>query len=232
MDSEDRWTRSQGERKAINSPIQGTGADIIKYAMTVLDKKFMENKWYPDIARMLINVHDEIVFEIKLENLEEVIPVCRECMVSFYKVVNWEIPLEVEPLIGLSWAAPHDWDKMKAGKEDVPEWLQPYFKVETQKVEIKEESKDENKNNKNIMSELPSKKTEDVYVYKMTCPLNEKNLITLRNICLWAEEPIVAAASTQLIVEEAGTDNILVDENRNIKVDPYHFKILAKHYGL
>jgi len=134
LKSDDQKTRAFGERKAVNSPIQGTGADIIKYAMGEVDRVFMDKGWYPDIARMIINVHDELVFEIKLEHLEEIVPVCCDCMTRFYKAAKWTVPLEVEPLIGLNWSSPHDWDKMKRGDEDVPEWLVPYIKVEKMNV--------------------------------------------------------------------------------------------------
>jgi len=59
--------------------------------------------------------------------LEEALPVLREIMESPTKhLTSWKIPLIVEPLVGKAWDGKHNWDKMKKGKDSVPDWLVGY----------------------------------------------------------------------------------------------------------
>jgi DNA polymerase-1 len=67
------FMKASAERMAINAPIQGTEADIIKLAMVEIDK-YLENKGLRDDVRMLLQVHDELVFEIKEKLVEVVAP--------------------------------------------------------------------------------------------------------------------------------------------------------------
>lgn len=60
----DRNTQAEGERIAINTPIQGTAADIIKLAMIEIDRELKERKMR---SKMIIQVHDELVFEVPNE---------------------------------------------------------------------------------------------------------------------------------------------------------------------
>lgn len=120
--------RAACERKSTNYPIQGSGADILKISLVRLLKEFHKRGWRrqggDDSVRMLMTVHDEIVFEIKHERLAEAIPVIVEIMESPSKLAKWKVPLIVEPLIDLTWEAKYDWYAIMAGKEPVPEWLQ------------------------------------------------------------------------------------------------------------
>lgn len=116
------------ERKATNFPIQGSGADIMKISLVKLMKEFHKRGWRrnggDDSVRMIMTVHDEIVFEIKHERLAEAVPVIITIMESPSRIVGWKVPLVVEPLLGKSWEAKHDWEKIQHGKEPVPDWLQ------------------------------------------------------------------------------------------------------------
>jgi DNA polymerase I len=232
----DRSVKAFWERKAVNSPIQGTGADIIKYAMGKLDRIFVKEGWYPDIARILINVHDELVVEIKLDYLEKIVPVVCKTMCSFSSIpqLGWVVPLEVEPLIGKSWAAKGNWYKMKSGKEPIPEWLQPYIKADapkegTQNSEAldipvsKVETVEVNPSNVVVIPE--------VYNYAIRSPLSEKTRINLNNICKWSQIPTVAPAKTLLIVSTIGGEKIL-DETLDVRVDILKFMVLADIFGL
>lgn len=93
--------RQAGERIAANTPIQGTGADICKLAMInireELDAKSLD-------ARMLLQIHDELVFEAKNADVDAVCALVREQMES---VVDLAVPLVVEVGTGSSWAAAH-----------------------------------------------------------------------------------------------------------------------------
>jgi len=130
MESGDPSIIAFGERKAINSPIQGTGADIIKTSIVRVDKLFRDKNWWPEQARLLMNVHDELVIELKKEILEEALPLICDEMTLFGRQMKWEVPLEVEPLIGESWFVKNDWNKMKLGEEEIPDFLKGFITVD------------------------------------------------------------------------------------------------------
>jgi DNA polymerase I-like protein with 3'-5' exonuclease and polymerase domains len=123
-----RKIQASCERKSTNFPIQGSGADILKISLVKLVKEFYRRGWNrengDDSVRMIMTVHDEIVFEIKHERLTQAMPIIIEAMESPWKMAKWRIPLVVEPLIGLTWDAKIDWHKMMTGKEPVPAWLE------------------------------------------------------------------------------------------------------------
>lgn len=89
--------RNQAERMAVNMPIQGLAADIIKLAMIEANK--LINQKYPQ-ARMILQVHDELLFEVSEENVEEFAKDIKVVMESVYKL---SVPLVVEVRIGDNW---------------------------------------------------------------------------------------------------------------------------------
>lgn len=97
LQSKNYMIRSSGERMALNTPIQGTAADILKKAMveiyTELNKRELKSK-------MLIQVHDELVFNVVDEELEEVKDLVRNIMENTFKL---EVPLKVEIEVGNNW---------------------------------------------------------------------------------------------------------------------------------
>jgi len=123
-----RRIRAGCERKSTNYPIQGSGADILKISMVKLVKELHRRGWLrrdgDDSVRMLMTVHDEIVYEIKHERLMEAMPVIVNIMESPSRMRNWEVPLIVEPLIGKSWGDKYEWEDIMKGKTPVPDWLQ------------------------------------------------------------------------------------------------------------
>ncbi len=96
------FVRAQAERMAINAPIQGTDADIVKMGMINVDLLKKEEKWGDDVE-MLLQIHDEILFEIKEEKLKEVIPKIKKVMETSIKIGNNEMSFPVEISIGDSW---------------------------------------------------------------------------------------------------------------------------------
>jgi DNA polymerase I-like protein with 3'-5' exonuclease and polymerase domains len=124
-----RRIQASCERKSTNFPIQGSGADIMKISLVKLVKEFHKRGWRregggDDSVRMIMTVHDEIVFEIKHERLMEAVPIIIDIMESPSRMVRWKVPLVVEPLLGQTWEAKYDWHKIMHGKEPVPDWLQ------------------------------------------------------------------------------------------------------------
>ena len=89
--------KSSGERMALNTPIQGTSADILKKAMIEIYDKF--NKLNLK-SKMIIQVHDELVFDCLNEELEIVKEIVKEIMENTYKL---DVPLKVEIDYGKSW---------------------------------------------------------------------------------------------------------------------------------
>ncbi|OGW55163.1 MAG: DNA polymerase I [Nitrospirae bacterium RBG_13_43_8] len=93
--------RQQGERLAINSPIQGTAADIIKIAMTRIWRSFRDQGVK---AKMILQVHDELLFELPLNELDRTRKVVREKM---EKAVELSVSVKVEIGHGKNWAEAH-----------------------------------------------------------------------------------------------------------------------------
>jgi len=89
--------RSFAERTAMNTPIQGTAADIIKLAMVHMDKALFERKLK---SRMLLQVHDELVFEVPEEELELMKTLLPEVMEGALKL---SVPLKAEVSFGSNW---------------------------------------------------------------------------------------------------------------------------------
>ena len=117
--------RAACERHATNYPIQGSGADILKIAMVLLHKEFYRRNWLrdkTDSVRMLLTVHDEIVFEVRHELVFEVIPVLTGEMEKPTIMARppyspqWKVPLVTEPLLGESWDAEYGCHRVKEGE--------------------------------------------------------------------------------------------------------------------
>ena len=89
--------RHQGERMALNTPIQGTSADIIKKAMVEVQKYFKKHQLK---SKMILQVHDELIIDCKKEELEEVKKVLTEIMENTYTL---DVPLRVDLNYGDNW---------------------------------------------------------------------------------------------------------------------------------
>ncbi|OMC38383.1 DNA polymerase I [Mycobacterium sp. IS-2888] len=97
LDSSNRQVREAAERAALNAPIQGSAADIIKVAMIEVDKAIKDAGLS---SRMLLQVHDELLFEIAPGEHEQVEALAREKMGGAYPL---DVPLEVSVGYGRSW---------------------------------------------------------------------------------------------------------------------------------
>ena len=98
--------RSFQERAAINAPIQGSAADIIRLAMIKIDKLIVEKKIE---AKMLLQIHDELIFECKEDDNEYIKKIIKKCMmsVSSSDYHMFSIPLEVSVNSGYNWGEAH-----------------------------------------------------------------------------------------------------------------------------
>ncbi|MFC1853271.1 DNA polymerase, partial [candidate division CSSED10-310 bacterium] len=93
--------RETAERRAINMPIQGTAAELIKIAMIEIDRSLRaaNNK-----SRMLMQVHDELVFEVHTSEIDSVPHLIREKM---EQAVELDVPILVDMAWGKNWAEAH-----------------------------------------------------------------------------------------------------------------------------
>jgi len=95
--------RGFAERNAINSPIQGTAADMIKLAMIKINKAFHHHGFK---SKMLLQVHDELIFDVRKDELEMVKPVIIECMQHALALPN-DVPTTAEIGSGTNWLEAH-----------------------------------------------------------------------------------------------------------------------------
>jgi DNA polymerase-1 len=94
---DNRMRREIAERAALNSPIQGSAADIIKQAMLNVDAAMAKAKLQ---SRMLLQVHDELIFEVAKGELEQLTELVRKEMGGAYPL---KAPLDVNVGVGKSW---------------------------------------------------------------------------------------------------------------------------------
>jgi DNA polymerase-1 len=97
IDSPNPQVRAAAERMAINMPIQGTAADIVKLAMIAIQRELDRGPWR---TRMVLQVHDELVFEAPVEELGEVGALVREKMEG---ALSLSVPLRVDLKVGKNW---------------------------------------------------------------------------------------------------------------------------------
>jgi DNA polymerase I len=101
INSRNQTTRGFAERNAINAPIQGSAADIIKIAMVNIHRWMEKEKLK---SKMTMQVHDELVFDVHKSEVDKV----KENIVSLMKhAVHLEVPMEVEVGVGLNWLEAH-----------------------------------------------------------------------------------------------------------------------------
>jgi len=97
------FIRAAAERMAINAPIQGTEADIVKISMNKIDELIKKKKWDKDVYAIL-NVHDEIVYEVKDSLLEETSGEFKKVMESVMQdKETYGVPIVAEASIGKNW---------------------------------------------------------------------------------------------------------------------------------
>ena len=101
INSQNAIVRGGAERNAVNAPIQGSAADIIKIAMINIYKKLTEGNWK---SKMLLQVHDELVFDVHNSELEKIQPMIKHEMENAFKMV---VPLDVEIGMGQNWLEAH-----------------------------------------------------------------------------------------------------------------------------
>ena len=103
INSNNFTVRGYAERNAINMPIQGTAADMIKLAMIKIHKEFKERKLK---SKMILQVHDELVFDAWKDEVELIKPIIIDCMESALTLPN-DVPASAELGVGDNWLEAH-----------------------------------------------------------------------------------------------------------------------------
>ena len=101
INSANMMVKSGAERNAVNAPIQGSAADIIKIAMINIHKKLTSENWK---SKMLLQVHDELVFDVHNSELEKIQPMIKHEMENAFIM---DVPLDVEIGLGKNWLEAH-----------------------------------------------------------------------------------------------------------------------------
>jgi DNA polymerase-1 len=101
INSRNAMVRSGAERNAVNAPIQGSAADIIKLAMINIHNRFEKENFK---SKMLLQVHDELVFDAHKDELDTIRPIIKYEMENAFKM---SVPLDVEVGIGENWLEAH-----------------------------------------------------------------------------------------------------------------------------
>ncbi len=101
INSANMMVKSGAERNAVNAPIQGSAADIIKIAMINIHRKLTSEGWQ---SKMLLQVHDELVFDAHHSELDRIQPLIKHEMENAFKM---DVPLEVEIGVGKNWLEAH-----------------------------------------------------------------------------------------------------------------------------
>ena len=101
INSSNSIIKSAAERNAVNAPIQGSAADIIKMSMINIQKEFISKKIK---SKMLLQIHDELVFDVFKPELNEVMEIVRHQMENVFKL---DVPLSVDINYGVNWLEAH-----------------------------------------------------------------------------------------------------------------------------
>ena len=101
INSQNAIVRGAAERNAVNAPIQGSAADIIKLAMIAIQKRLRQEKWN---SKMLLQVHDELVFDVPKSEVDTLKTMVKTEMENAFQL---EVPLVVDIGMGIHWLEAH-----------------------------------------------------------------------------------------------------------------------------
>lgn len=193
------------ERDSFSTKVQGTAADIMRLSMVKVHTIIKARKW-EDVCRILLTIHDELLFEIREDMLGEVIPVLVEAMTK-HNIPEWKIPLDCDIEIGDSWGDGVE-HKFRFGKLISSDEWKKYVKSQ------KEASPEPEK------VDLPE---EDEVAYLLNFDLTPENLERFKKILTRAQGTATIKLMFQGIAEE-----LLLDE----KVTPAVLESFLKEEGL
>ena len=104
LQSADPTQRGFGERMAVNSPIQGSAADLIKVAMIQVNRRLRDE--LPSV-KMILQVHDELIFESPEEDLDKGTQLVKSEMEATATKLGLSVPLKIDVGVGANWRVAH-----------------------------------------------------------------------------------------------------------------------------
>ena len=116
-DLNDRKWAAFADRSAVNTCIQGTGAEVTRIAMVKVAKWAERENLTPKEFRMVLTIHDELVYMVREELVEEIVPNIKERME--FEVKGWQVPLTVSIKKGLIWGTQEKWIPVNLSNENV-----------------------------------------------------------------------------------------------------------------
>jgi len=226
IDHEQRGFREKAKRNAVNGPVQGSSADIMKLAMGLLYREFKKRGWL-DRLFMTITIHDELVFEIHKSLVSEAVPVIEKIMcVDTVKNLGWVVPLKVDIEFGHDWTVPYNLTEMEWGKGggDWEEWKDVFPAQYQRYLSV---SKGETPSQPSLVEPLPPPTNSDgSYVFTLpSTRLTPENAAKLARVISRAEGK---GTDMVRVCDERGNDLV----GNPLRVAFKEFKILAQYEGL
>jgi len=137
IDHSEGWISSKAERNAINSIIQGTATgDLTKYCMGRV-YQYLKSEGHLDDCRLIITVHDELVFEIRNEYMDKLFPAITDIMTELGDKMKWPVPLSCDVEVGQNFNVAYNWYAMhslnpETGKAEdkVPRYLWNHIEMQ------------------------------------------------------------------------------------------------------
>jgi len=136
IDNHDSWISAKAQRNAVNGIIQGSATgDLTKYGMWRIFDWLKANDKLDD-CRLMICIHDELVFEMRKDKLDELVPVIVEKMTDLGRALKWPVPLRCDIELGptfdvcYNWSEFHPYNPSVRAPEPVPESLWRHIEFE------------------------------------------------------------------------------------------------------
>jgi hypothetical protein len=242
-DSGDRGLEAHGDRCVPNTHIQGSCADIMKTAMARVHNWIYTNNYQDDI-RILLTMHDELVFEIREDMLDFYIPNLNQIMILkdvLQDVFHWPVPLKVDAEYGDSWHCDHDYfeEHPEAQTAPTPEFhrvapviVETPVAVESQQVSIvgtavASPDVPVRSDSTSILPEVWA--DEFVYVLKAR---TQSTIHRLNMILTFLQDPgafMPSEPKAKLILKDSEGNSFLIDD---VKINPWKFLSLAQFLGI
>jgi hypothetical protein len=197
--SPDKGIQAKGDRCAINSAVQGTGADVLKIALYRVWKWIHADPERMKHIRILMPVHDEIVYEITETKMEDYIPELSRIMKldDITEKLGWEVKFEVDAEYGDSFSITHDFKdyyengeyerilKIRQKEEGIEVEEEPAESGSSSETEKEEESEGVKATGEESLPEVPADKTQEVAVEELksnNAPQNKTELTVDVNV--------------------------------------------------
>ena len=203
---------SFGCRTAVNTVVQGAGADLLKIALVLLRKELIARGWYENDVYPVHHVHDEIIFYVRISHFLEAVDVIAEVM-RLKRIIaawGWPVGLEMERKVGSNWGHLTDWDKVLKGKAKAPELL-AYLPLAPREAPVAGAPSGPSVEAPSKPGPPPRSVPPSVTI-RVISPLNRKTMVAIARAC--RESP----GETRLVLTNPMGD-MLLPENVEIRIE-------------